>query len=71
MAMVFQSVVTATIRAKSATSTDTYSIPGVTAGTTTATNAATQINKIFDIGGLAIVADEYMYRTIKQEVVEE
>ena len=71
MAMVFQSLTTATIRAKSATSTDMFSFAGVTADTTTADNAANQINKILAIGDKAIVADEYMYRTLKQEVVDE
>jgi len=71
MAMVFQAPKVATIRAMSATSSDMYTIAGVTADTTTATNAATQINKILGIGNLEIVADEHMTRTIKEEVVEE
>lgn len=71
MAMVFQAPTVATIRAMSATSTKMFTIEGVTADTTTADNAATQINKLLAIGGKEIVADEHMYRTLKQEVVEE
>lgn len=71
MAMIFQAPTVATITARSATSSTTYTIHGVTADTTTATNAAIQINKLLDIGGKEIAADEYMTRTIKEGVVEE
>lgn len=70
MAFVFNSKPVATIKAKDATSTDMYTIYGCTTATTTPVNAATQINKILDIGGLEIAADEYMSRTITEEVVD-
>lgn len=71
MAMVFQAPTVATIRAMSATSDVMYTINGVTADATTADNAANQINKLLAIGDKEIAADEHMYRTLKQEVVEE
>lgn len=71
MALVFQSVSVATIKGRATNSTKTYTIKGVTAGTTTVINAATQINKILNIGGQAIAADDYMTRTIEQEAVDD
>lgn len=71
MALIFQSTPVATIKGKSTTSTDTYTIPGVTAGTTTIANAATQINKILDIGGKEIAADDNMTRSILQEATDD
>ena len=71
MALIFQSTPVATIKGKSTTSTDTYTIRGVTAGVTTVANAATQINKILDIGGKAIAGDENMTRSITEEVIDD
>lgn len=71
MALNFQSIAVATIKGRATDSTKTYTVKGCTAGATTIANAANQINKILDIGGLAIAGDEYMTRTIEQEAVED
>lgn len=71
MALNFQSISVATIKGRATNSTDTYTVKGVTSGATTVANAATQINKILDIGGLSIAADENMTRTIEQEAVDD
>ena len=71
MALVFEQKQVATIKGKSTDSTDTYTIPGVTNGTTTVENAATQINKILGIVGRQIAADEYMTRTTIEEAVDD
>ena len=61
----------ATLKAKSATSTDMLTFHGVTTATTTPVNAATQVNKILEIMGKAVVADENMTRTITEESVDD
>lgn len=71
MAFVFQSTPVAIIKAKSATSTDMFTIHGVTTDTTTVVNAATQINKLLAIGDKAIAGDEYMTRTLTEEVIDD
>lgn len=70
MALMFQSTSVATIKAKSSTSTDMFTVPGVTTDSTTVANAATQINKLLDIVGFEIAGDEYMTRTITEEAVD-
>lgn len=69
MAFVFNQKPVATIKARSATSTDSYTINGVTTAATTPVNAAEQINKILDIGGQEIAADTHMSRVYTEEVV--
>lgn len=71
MALIFQNKPVATIKAKSATGQTMYTINGVTQASTTPANAAVQINKILDIAGFAVAADEYMTRTITEEVVDD
>lgn len=71
MAFVFNQKPVATIKARSATSTDSYIINGVTTAATTPVNAAEQINKILDIGDQEIAADKYMSRGYSEEVVEQ
>ena len=70
MALGFQSKPVATIKAKSAASTDMFTINGCTTGNTTPENAATQINKLLNVGGQAIVADTNMKRIQTEEVVD-
>lgn len=70
MALIFQNKPVATIKAKSATGQTMYTINGVTQASTTPANAAVQINKILDIAGFAVAADENMTRTITEEVVD-
>ena len=70
MAFTFQNKPTATIRAKSASSTEILSIAGVNVTENSADTAATQINKLLAIGGLSIVADASMKRITTEEVVD-
>lgn len=70
MAFVFNQKPVATIKARSATSSDTYTINGVTTANTTPANAATQINKLLAVGDQAIAGDEYMSRVYVEEVVD-
>lgn len=71
MSLVFQQKPVATIKGKSTTSTETFTINGVTTATTTPANAAAQINKILDVAGKAIAGDEYMTRVSTEEVVDD
>lgn len=71
MAFVFKQKPVATIKARSATSTDSYIINGVTTAATTTVNAAEQINKILAIGDQEIAVDKYMSRNYTEEVVEQ
>lgn len=68
MALAFQSKPTATLKARAYDSTTIHSIAGVTTATTTPENAAAQVNKLFAIGGLSVVADTNMKRIQTEEV---
>ena len=70
MALGFNSKPVATIKAKSATGSDMFTVSGCTTGNTTPENAATQINKLLNIGGQSIVADTNMKRIQTEEVVD-
>ena len=70
MAFTFQSKPTATIRAKSADSTDILSVAGVNRNETSGDNAATQLNKLLNIGGLSVVADKNMKKIVTEEVTD-
>lgn len=70
MSLVFQQKPVAVITGKSTTSTNTYTVKGVTTAAITPANAATQINKVFGLVGKAIAGDEYMTRTSVEEVVD-
>ena len=65
----FKSV--ATLKAKSATSTDMFTFQGVTTANTTPANAAAQVNKLLSIVDKAVVADNNMTRTIVEESVDD
>ena len=69
MAYVFNTKPVATITAKQVGDKD-LTIPGVTNATTTADNAATQINKILAVAGREISANG-MIRTQVEEAVEQ
>lgn len=71
MALAFNFKPVATLKAKSATSTDMFTFAGVTTATTTPLNAATQANKILAIVGKQCAADENMTRTIVEESVDD
>lgn len=70
MAFAFNFKPVATLKAKQFDSTEMHTFNGVTTANTTPENAAIQVNKLFNIGGLSIVADENMTRTIIEEVVD-
>ena len=71
MAFTFQSKPVATIKARSGAenSTDYISMPGCNATDNSGDNAAAQINKLLTIGGMSVVADATMKRTVTEEVV--
>lgn len=71
MSFSFQTKPVATIKGRSTTSTDTYTINGVNASCSSATDAATEINKVLGICGKAIAGDEYMTLNITKEAVED
>lgn len=71
MALAFNFRQSATIKAKDSTSTDMYTVNGTTMANITPSYAAEQINKIFDIVGLAVVADSNMTRVQTQEAVDD
>lgn len=71
MSFSFKQKPVAVIKGKSATSTDTFTINGVNASCSSATDAATQINKILGICGKAIAGDENMTLTQVKEAVED
>lgn len=71
MAFAFNFKPVATLKAKSSTSADMFTLHGVTTADTTPAIAATQVNKILSIVGKEVVGDEYMTRTIVQESVDD
>ena len=70
MALAFENKNTATVRAKSASG-GFISMQGVNPDETSPDNLAAQVNKVLDIGGKAIVADENMTLERKKGVVDE
>lgn len=70
MAYVFNTKPVATITAKQVGESKDLVIPGVTNATTTADNAATQINKIIAVAGREISANG-MIRNQVEEAVEQ
>lgn len=71
MAYIFETTPTATIKGKSPTSTDEYSLKGINSSLNSATDAATEINKLLAVYGKTIAGDEYMKMTITKEAEEE
>ena len=69
MAWVFDTKQSSAVHAQLENSTSIIIINGCTTASTTPENAATQINKLLDIGGKAIVVNEKMYRDSKEEAV--
>ena len=70
MAWVFNTKQSAAVHAQLANSTTMYTVYGCTTASTTPDNAATQINKLLDVGDKAIVVNEKMYRDSKEEATE-
>ena len=70
MAWVFNTKQSSAVHAQLANSTSMLVVYGCTTASTTPENAATQINKILDIGGKAIIVNEKMYRDSKEEATE-
>ena len=71
MAYVFQTTPTATVKAKSTVSTDMYSLKGINSSMSSATETATEINKLLAVFGKQIAADEYMTMTITKEAEDD
>lgn len=71
MALTFSTKPVMTIKAREYGGTGIISIGGVTAKATSPQNAATQINKILDIVGQAVVADTNMSRIYTEGVVDD
>lgn len=69
MALVFIKKPVGTLKARLTGTTTTVSVPGVTTADTTPDNAATQVNKLFALGGKTIVADDNMEILEKKEAV--
>lgn len=71
MAYQFKTTPSATVKGKSTTSTDNYTIKGINSSISSATEAATEINKVLDIFGKQIAGDDYMTLTIVKEAEED
>ena len=67
MAYSFTTTPTATVKAKSATSIDIYTIKGINSSLTSVDDTTSEINKILDIFGKQVVADENTTMTITKE----
>ena len=66
----FQAKPTATITARYTDENKTVSVDGVNANEVNEDNAAAQINKLLNVVGRSVAADENMVMTIKKEVVD-
>lgn len=71
MAYLFETTPAGTIKGKSATSTETYSIKGINSSIQSATEAATEINKLLAVYGKTIAGDENMTLSILKEAEED
>lgn len=71
MAYVFQTTPTATVKGKSTTSDTYYSLKGINSAMSSATETATEINKLLTVFGKQIAADEYMTMTITKEAEDD
>lgn len=71
MAYQFKTTPSATVKGRATTSTDTYTIKGINSSLSSATETATEINKVLDIFGKQIAGDDYMTLTIVKEAEED
>lgn len=71
MAFEFKQTPTATVQARSSTSSDTYKLNGINSSMSSATNTAVEVNKILAVFGMEISADEYMKLTITKDAEED
>lgn len=71
MAYTFQTTPTATVKGKSPTSTEEYSLKGINSSLSSATDTATEINKLLTVYGKSIAGDENMKMTITKEAEED
>lgn len=71
MAYNFETTPTATVKGRSTTSTDEYSLKGINSSLTSATDTATEINKLLKVYGKSIAGDEHMKMTITKQAEEE
>lgn len=70
MSYIFNIKQCATLKGKSSMG-DSLTLPGVTTANITPQQAATQANKILDIGGKTILADRTMTRVQTEEVISD
>lgn len=71
MAYSFQTTPTATVKGKAPNSEDTYSLKGINSSLSSATDAATEINKLLAVYGKSIVANDAMTMTITKDAEED
>ena len=70
MAWTFNTKQSAAVHAQLADSTNMVIVYGCTTASTTPENAATQINKLLDVGGKSIIVNDKMYRANTEEAVD-
>ncbi len=70
MALAFNTKPVATLKGKMSDG-SSFSVPGITTDNITPDHAANQVNKLYDIGGKAVVADMNMSRSQVEEVVDD
>lgn len=71
MAYTFQSTPTATVKGKSADGKEDYTLKGINSSLSSATNTATEINKLLTVYGKAMEANEDMKMTITKEAEDD
>lgn len=71
MAFLFETTPVATIKARSSTSTEDFTIKGINASLTSATTTAIELNKVMTIFGKEIAGDEHMSLTIVKQGKDE
>lgn len=70
MALAFNIKPVATLKGKTSDG-SSFSVPGITTDNITPAQAATQVNKLYSIGGKTVVADKNMSRSQVEEVVDD
>ena len=71
MAYSFQTTPTGTIKGKSATSDEEYTLKGINSSVSSATETATEINKLLAVYGKTIAANDAMKLTITKDAEED
>ena len=71
MAYVFQNVVDGTLKGKSSSSTDSYTLKGINSSIDSVNSVVTEANKILKVFGKQMAADEYATMTITRESIDQ